>query len=81
MSKMGSKFYETLELIEQGYSNEEIRAKSGYSLRDDELDEMRDIAEEQYDCDGEPELDDGEVLASAGWGTDEDYGDFSGVEY
>lgn len=40
----------------------------------------------EYDSDGEPEgshdlSDDADALASAGWGTDEDYGYYGGEDY
>jgi len=36
--------------------------------------EMQANGWSKIEADDEPELDDGEALASAGWGTDEDYG-------
>lgn len=46
-------------------------------------DDYVEIDEEDYDEPyyGDNFLDDAEALASAGWGTDEDYGYFGGDEY
>ena len=50
---------------------------------DFDADDDVEIDEEDYDEPyyGDNFLDDAEALASAGWGTDEDYGYFGGDEY
>jgi len=69
--------------------NEADAEEMGYKWQDylhhyDGLDsiEVSEVSDEDEDGDNEPDGDwmDGDALASAGWGTDEDYGYYGGDE-
>ncbi len=57
-----------------------------HALENQKDDDARDAATDDEDCDDEPRgshdlSDDGDALASAGWGTDEDYGGCGGEDW
>lgn len=72
MSKMSELFLEIETLLEQDYTASEVSdmLKIDIDLVYDVMDAM-EMKDDRYDCD---DGDDGYALASAGFGTDEDYG-------
>ena len=74
MSRMGELFMEIETLLAEDYTASEIADKLNVDI--DLVYDVMDAVEERdarYDCD---DSDDGYALASAGFGTDEDYGGY-----
>ena len=76
-----------LELVDEGVldARQALAAALGW-MSDDDVEEMAtenaflEYEDDEYDDSSFDAFDDGQALASAGWGTDEDYGSY-GDEY
>lgn len=69
MSKMSELFLEIETLLAEDYTASEIAEKLNVDI--DFVYDVMESEDARYDCD---DSDDGYALASAGFGTDEDYG-------
>lgn len=69
MSKMSELFLEICDLLAEDYTASEIAEKLNVDI--DFVYDVMESEDARYDCD---DSDDGYALASAGFGTDEDYG-------
>lgn len=86
MSKMADVLYDVHDLMMEGLSQPEIAGRLGIPL-DLVVDAWNEVLDTQEVL--EPEYDgfindmeaDADALASAGWGTDEDYGSFGGDDW
>jgi hypothetical protein len=76
MSKMGEIFFDIQDMLEDGYAPTTV-AKLLECPLSMVYDVLENMEEKEVDCD---DSDDGYALASAGFGTDEDYG-YYGDEY
>lgn len=69
MSKMSELFLEIETLLDEDYTASEVADKLNVDI--DLVYDVMESEDARYDCD---DSDDGYALASAGFGTDEDYG-------
>lgn len=72
--------YDSIEMVE---ARMDADHEAYLAAQEEQWEEDEDLDDEDFDEDQEPDdrFADGDALASAGWGTDEDYGCFDSGDY